>query len=50
MQLLQDAGITAGSFEAHTLLEKDVDTMIDADNLLREKLSKLISVGDSADR
>ena len=49
-QLLQDAGITAGSFDAQILLEFDFDHVIDADISLREQLSKLISSENPAGR
>ena len=50
MQLLKDARSTAGSFDAHTLLECDVDQVIDADRSLRGKFNELIHSGGSVDR
>ena len=49
MQLLQDARFTDGSFDAYTLLESDVDQVIDADRSLREQLIKLSYSGNSSD-
>lgn len=50
MQLLQDAGFTAGSFEAHAILERDLLEVITAYRYLRAKLTKLDSNCDPATR
>ena len=50
MQLVQDAGFIAGSIDAQTILECEVDQVINAKYSLRGKLSNLIISRDSADR
>ena len=50
MQLVQDARFIAIYIDAQTLLECDVDQVIDAKYSLRWKLKNVISSRDSADR